>query len=123
MGLGAEVRAAGAQLLPRQLPGEVGGRQAPAPRGPGAARGPPGAISTRSGFVLPVGRDEVLPSHQVTWVCSQTLVERLLSSWKGPFCTSMLVGERVLVWTLDNFSLARSPSSALSHPFFGGGFH
>ena len=36
-----------------------------------------------------------LPSHQLTWVCAQTPVERLLSSWKGPFCTSMIVRGRV----------------------------
>ena len=36
----------------------------------------------------------MLPSHQLTWRCTGP-VERLFSSGKGPFCTSMLVGGRV----------------------------
>ena len=35
-----------------------------------------------------------LPSHQLTWTCTDP-VERLPSSWKEPFCTSMLAGGRV----------------------------
>ena len=35
------------------------------------------------------------PTSELTWVCAQTPVERRRSCWKGPFCTSMLVGERV----------------------------
>ena len=38
---------------------------------------------------------ERLPSHQQTWKCLRTPAERLVSSWKGPFCTSMFVGGRV----------------------------
>ena len=34
-----------------------------------------------------------LPSHQRTWFGAQIFVEKRLSSWRGPFCTSTLVGE------------------------------
>ena len=41
-------------------------------------------------------------SHQLTWKCgrAQNPVERLLCSWKGPCCTSMLVGGRVFWLTM-----------------------
>ena len=39
-----------------------------------------------------------LPSRQLSWVCAQTTVERIVSSWKGPFCTSMLVGMFLVVF-------------------------
>ena len=39
----------------------------------------------------------VVPSHELTWVCAQTPAERLVSSWKGPFCTPVFVGGRPFV--------------------------
>ena len=44
-------------------------------------------------------------SLQLTWVCAQTPV-RLLSSWKGPFCTSMLS-----IWFASVFNWAHMKRS------------
>ena len=43
----------------------------------------------------------------IPWISAQTPVERLLSSWKGPFCTSILVGGRVIVCFESGFLLSR----------------
>ena len=79
--------------------------------GPRLPSSPQRETRTRRGGVglLGPGENTHVPS-QLTWVCAQTPVERLLSSWKGPFCTSMLVGGRETHFRTSQ-RLTQTPSS------------